>query len=386
MAAPPVKPRMSTLGRTQSVRTPGTTPTADSGRWPYGPTPISSNTQQTPGTPRGVNSISSSASASLSVKTRLGQMSLDNINAQSTFDKYATMPRRRRERPSIGVGSNNPSQESSTRSSSISRDRIMSSTTRLSVAGTNGGSVRGRDGSVTSCSTPTTPKMRSVVRRVTQKVKIFQETSSQTAMTGEDLDGGVRVVDVKQREKRAVGIQAEGRQPVEMEELKRELQKKSILLAGVEQQLAREREDKLVLQRELQGTTERVAAILAIHEGSDGGMMGESTDSLLMLESRVTSDSREVREQRQEIRKWRNLCVALKQELEEVVEREKKMLAEKESEEMQEFLRMEKAVLTDAAKEEEKAKWASVVAKKDQEIKWLLEECRHLVRFCEQRR
>lgn len=376
--APPLSAskRMSTLTRTQSVRTPGTTPT-DSGRWPFGPqTPRSATNRSTAG--------------DLMVKTRLGQMALDQSGAQSTFDKYATMPRRRRER-----STEQKTAESSTRSSSISRERLTG-TTRMSISTTNAQKS-------TPVATTTTPKMRSVVRRLTQKVKIFHETSSQTAMTSEDVENAFAgratpAVDVAIRDRRAVGTQSEIRDR-EMEELRRRVKHlaeegeqlrsalggKTILLASVEQQLVREKEAKLKLQKELQCNSERVVAILETHSMSGEGMM-DSTDSLMMLETKVTSDSQAVTRQRQELKKARNVCTALRLELDEALERERALIAERESEEMQEFLQIEKAVLTDAVKGEEKAKWQHVVEKKDQEIKWLLEECRHLVRFCEQRR
>lgn len=237
-------------------------------------------------------------------------------------------------------------------------------------------------------------------------MKIFHETGCQTALTNEDLEnafaGKVAVsIDVAQRDKQTVGIQAEIRDR-EMDELRKRVKHlmeegeqlrsalggKTILLTSVEQQLVREKEAKLKLQKELQCNSERVVAILESHSAvmaGDGGMM-DSTDSLMMLETKVTTDSQVVTRQRQELKKMRNVCTALRIELDEALERERASIAEKESEEMQEFLQIEKSVLTDAAKGEEKARWQSVVEKKDQEIKWLLEECRHLVRFCEQRR
>lgn len=325
------------------------------------------------------------------VKTRLGQLSLDHGGAQSTFDKYATMPRRRRDRSTDQKASH----ESSTRSSSISRDRLTT-TTKLSIS-TNS------QKSTPVAREPVTPKMRSVVRRLTQKVAIFHEKSIQTLLTHQDLDnafeGKVTVIDASQRDKASVSTQSEIRDN-EMEELRTQVKHlqdegermrsalggKSILLASVEQQLVKERESKLKLQKELQCNSERVVAILESHTTDTGDIMGESTDSLMMLETKVTTDSQVVAKQKLELKKMRNVCMALRLELDEALERERAVIAERESEEMQEFLQIEKSVLTDAAKTEEKAKWQIVVEKKDQEIKWLLEECRHLVRFCEQRR
>lgn len=248
--------------------------------------------------------------------------------------------------------------------------------------------------------------MRSVVRRLTQKVKIFHETSCQTALTNADLESafagkGTVIVDIGQKDKMTIGTQSEIRDK-EMEELRKRVKHlaeegeqlrsalggKTILLSSVEQQLVREKEAKLKLQKELQCNSERVVAILESHSaivaGGDGMM--DSTDSLMMLETKVTTDSQVVTKQRQELKKMRNVCTALRLELDEALERERALIAERESDEMQEFLQIEKSVLTDAVKVEEKAKWQNVVEKKDQEIKWLLEECRHLVRFCEQRR
>lgn len=388
--------RLSTLGRTQSVRTPGTTP-SDSGRWPYGPSVASAGggtSGSTFSTPR---SARSTVIDPLMVKTRLGQMSLDHSGAQSTFDKYATMPRRRREKTTEQNGQQSGT-ISSTRSSSISRDRLTTPA-KLSICSTN--SLKSTP--VNMKEPLVTPKLRSVVRRLTQKVPIFLEKSIQTALTHQDLDNAfagkaTSLVDVAQRDKRTTGIQADIRDR-EMEELRLRLKHlteeaeqmrsalggKTILLASVEQQLIREREAKVKLQKELQCNSERVVAILESHAGTQDVMM-DSTDSLMMLESRVTSDSQMVSKQKVELKKMRNVCTALRQELDEALERERSLIAERESEEMQEFLQIEKSVLTDAAKTEEKAKWQSVVEKKDQEIKWLLEECRHLVRFGEQMR
>jgi hypothetical protein len=89
-------PRVN-LSRTPSLsrgRTPLATPTApDDGRWP------SINNRTASSTPRvNRNSPQASANDGLIIRTRLGNLQLDNKSSSSTFDKYATLPRRRKEK------------------------------------------------------------------------------------------------------------------------------------------------------------------------------------------------------------------------------------------------------------------------------------------------
>lgn len=390
--------RASTLTRTQSVRTPSTTPN-DDGRWPYVRT-IGS------GTPR------SSAAKPISVeplfiRTKIETVNIDNPSNQSTFDKYATMPRRRRERSADPKASitNGDLLVGNNRSSSISRDQLNKMTSSTNSLKPIPAKLPPQIPSVKEANV--TPKPRvTPTRRLTQKVKIYQESASQTAITSQDVEnafaGNPKPVDVTEMERNSIGIQSDIRDK-ELERLQESVKEmteneerlhgiileKSKIVSNMEQQLARERETKLDIQKELQNNSERVLAILESYSGARSDLM-ESTDSLMILESKLTSDNQLVSEQRDEIRKLGRICLALRRELEGTLGREKKLIIEREafeqeSQELQEFLQNEKTAMK-MENEKEKLKCEEVLEKKDKEIERLREECRYLVRFSEQRR
>lgn len=118
-------PRVN-LSRTPSLsrgRTPLATPTApDDGRWP------SINNRNASSTPRIIrNPPQTSANDGLIIRTRLGNLQLDNKS--STFDKYATLPRRRKEKSNedLKISANASRSNSQTRTNDATLPNRMTS-------------------------------------------------------------------------------------------------------------------------------------------------------------------------------------------------------------------------------------------------------------------
>jgi hypothetical protein len=375
-------PRVN-LSRTPSLnrgsRTPLSTPTVDDGRWPS----ISSNKR----TVRG----SSVAPETLIIRTRVGNIQLDSKS--STFDKYATLPRRRKEKSVEDLS------KSGSRSSSVTRELLPNRMTTSMVK------------KLPNTSTPT--KLMPVYPRIAKKpvvakTKIFHETSVQTAITSNDLDeafsgnlkdlprvDAVEMVtketqsDIRDKELEKLRDQLE-RMSADHSQLLSKLNDKSQVVTQLEQELLKEREEKLTVQKELQNNTERVMHML---ETFQAGPSGEEGDSLLMLESQLTISGNVLEKQQEEIVKLQGICRAMQRDMEKSLKVQDNLIKQKneleeESTELQDFLQAEKVAFMEALKEaeNENQQQKNKIAQKESDLERQQEECRHLVRICEQRR
>ncbi|XP_059620136.1 uncharacterized protein LOC132264086 [Phlebotomus argentipes] len=370
-------PQKSTITRTPSLsrgRTPGVTPTDDR-RWP------SVGSRNGPTVPR-AGRLSTPTSDVVNVKTRLGILALEK---SSPLDKYGTLPRRRKEMPSEEA-------EKTSRSNSMSRDvsRSRRSTPKDSPA-------------KTLPVYPRTPK------KASPKTKIYHEMSIQTAITSQDVAdafaGSAKYIDAHAPETTSTGVQSDirdreiealettvNRLKEDQMSLQNSLAERAQQINAMQQELMREREEKLLIQRELQSNSERVFAMLeSVHVTPCSE--AESADSLMILESKLTTDVHVAEQQKAEISKLRWICNSLQRDLQQSLEREKVLIedresADKEAHELQEFLHNEKVSLMDALKEAEveTQSWQHKCRQKDADIERLQEECRHLVRTTEQRR
>ncbi|XP_055687732.1 uncharacterized protein LOC129792567 [Lutzomyia longipalpis] len=375
-------PQKSSINRTPSLsrgRTPAATPT-DDGRWP------SVGSRNGPSVPRaGRLSISTPTAEVVTVRTRLGNMALEK---SSPLEKYGTLPRRRKETP--------PEEpERSSRSNSMTRDLRKKAMSRDSATKT----------------LPAYPKSSSCSssKKASPKTKIYHESASQTAMTCKDVEdafgGCPRHIDVQAPETVSTAIQSDirdrelealaetiNRLKADQLNLQNNLTERAQQISAMQQELVREREDKLVIQKELQRNSERVLAMLeSVHVIPPAE--AESTDSLMILESKLSTDVHVAEQQNAEINRLRWICTTLQRDLEHSLERERLLIedretVEKEAHELQEFLHNEKLALVDALKECEADTngWRQKCQQKDTDIERLQEECRHLVRTTEQRR
>uniref|UniRef100_A0A182J017 Cornetto n=1 Tax=Anopheles atroparvus TaxID=41427 RepID=A0A182J017_ANOAO len=423
-----------TVSRTPSItrgRTPLGTPT-DDGRWPSvggrgGPSCSGGNT-----TPRSTRA-SSVVPEGLSVKTRVGPLSLDGpskpslgnstgtgspMSLPSGVDKFATLPRRRKERSAedlkAGAGSGAGSRSNSVTREQVSNRMAMSLFKKLPSATAKSehgaasskliSSSHSRLGSVAPSSSSSTAK------KLFQKTKIYHETSVQTAITCQDVEdafgGNARNIRIDAIETATKQTQSDIRDK-EMERLEEKLKKitseytalmsklsdKSQLVTSLEQKLLVEREEKLAAQRELQNNSDRVLGMLesmqAIPNNADTG----DCDSLLMLESQLQLSGTVLEKKQDEIVRLQSICRALQKDMERSLKNQEELLRQKteleeESSEMQDFLQVEKQSCMDALKETEQevALLRQCLQQKESSIERQQEECRHLVRISEQRR
>lgn len=386
------------IQRTPSLSRARTPSTPDDGRWP------------------GVsNSRSSTARRGLSVtpdlsslKMRSSMMASMEIKSSST-SPYGTLPRRRKQKSVEDLTGR------SSRSSSITRESRMTSsvimTSRKSLATSYASSSNNTPTQHKTMSSSLSLAKTSSLRKpqtTTCKTRIYHETGSQTALTNSDLEKAFAGVAYSARsidsvEQKDQEIQAEIRDQ-EMERLRDEVRH----LAQREQELTvklkREREEKLAMQRELHLNTEKVMGLLNLARIASNGKVidagtptsdeGESNqDSLLMLESQIQLSGHELIERQQEVGQLRKLCRSLQAEMERSLMQQECLMQEKaaieqESNEMQDFLQHEKAAMCDALKdlENDYQQCQQQLASKDEEVKVLRDECRHLVRLNEQRR
>lgn len=364
------------IGSTSRNRTP-VTPTIEDGRWP------SMGTK--PSGPVKSSRAGSATPENIVVKTRVGLLNLDLKSP--TVDKFATLPRRRREKSSDDL-------YSSARSSSAQREKMTSSVVRRQQSLRDSPATR----------TLSLPRRSKAIPRT----KIYHETTVQTAITGQDIEdafGGIKKdiniesietcskssqVDI--RDKEIELLQEQIRKLTEdYSNLQGQLNERSETLNTVEQQLNREREEKQAMTKELLSNTERVQGLLSLVKVQTP--QESNGDSLLMLESQIQLSGYELEMKQQEVEKLNRFCEELQSEMHRSVKvqqtlLEEKECAEKESDELQDFLHDEKAALVEALKEAEHEceRLKQTYSHKDVDIERLQEECRHLVRISEQRR
>ena len=381
--------------RTPSVprgRTPGCTPTVEDGRWP---SMNAKNNAATPKTSRG----GSATPENLVIKTKVGPIVLEK---QISLDKYATLPRRRKEKSDDDLRSQHY------RSSSVQRDRMTSSMIKRQSSTT-------KDTIGTPCSQKAAGSILSHTNSLSRKkpahkIKIYQESCVQTALTSVDIENAfaglaTKEINVEAIEKCDQGCQVDIRDK-EIEKLQEKIRQmdseyktlegtcaeRSQTLLVTEQQLTREKEEKQAMAKELQSNTERVLGMLALVHAAPA-KDEENCDSLLMLESQIQQSGHALVEKQCEIEKLYSFCKKLQQEMHRSILVQRSLLVEKEefekeSTELQDFLQDEKTALVDALKEAETEceRSNNILVQKDVDIERLQEECRHLVRISEQRR
>ncbi|XP_037936186.1 uncharacterized protein LOC119670123 isoform X2 [Teleopsis dalmanni] len=380
------------IQRTPSLsraRTPGTP--SDDGRWPGTSTPrnISSATK------RGM----SVAPDLISMKARSNAVVSDLKT--NIINPYSTMPRRRKQKSVEDLTGR------SSRSSSISRESRMTSSVILPTRKNLANSYNTPTHTKTLPTTTATSKIASVRKLQQPKTRIYHETSVQTALTSVDIDkafsGGVsntRPVDAAEQREQQTQTDIRDR---ELERLRDENRLLTVREQELSGKLQREREEKLSMQRELHLNTERVMGMLEMARIAGGSQtindVGTPTsddgghDSLLMLESQIQLSGHELFERQQEIGQLRQLCRSLQLEMERSLATQECLLQEKaeieqESNELQDFLQHEKVTMCDALKEieSEYQHCKQQLSNRDEEVKVLRDECRHLVRLNEQRR
>lgn len=379
--SPPLQQKCSTLKRAASVskRTPSVTPSTEDGRWPSNQLRSASKVQH-----RNLNE-------SLVIKTKVGPIVLDN-----KFDKFSSILRRNKFKSEEDL-----SEWRAIRSSSTARDRMSSSTIvrRLST----------RE-SPNKAASPYPPRYQ----KPASKTLIYHEASIQTALTSQDIDDAfvgnpkeVQIgavlkihresqVDIRDKEIEELKEKIKAI-TVENETLRQNLVERSQLLASMESQfsiqLARERDEKTAMKKELQSNTERVLGMLELVHTTSTTESDDACDSLLMLESQIQLSGHVLEEKQSEINTLRQFCSQLQVEMNRSMQvqqclLEEKKCFEKETSELQDFLQDEKAAIFEALKdaESEIEQYEVKLSQKKQDVERLQDECRHLVRISEQRR
>ncbi|XP_077290531.1 microtubule-binding protein cornetto [Arctopsyche grandis] len=305
-------------------------------------------------------------------------------DSKAAYDKYATLPRRKRENsPELSVFK----KEKNSQSSIENVLNKCSSIFKRSVA-------RDRD-SPPLKSLPPYPKGKHA-----GKIRIYHETSVQTVLCGGDVENALAGIGIKEIRTDLVLVK-KVHQSVQVDTRNRELEKleakvrtltetnsklqshckeQADKLVAIENRLEEERADKIAAQEELQKNTQRVLSMLG---GNDSEPCG---DSLMLLESQLQTSANIVVKQQEEINKLHNICRGLQQELNRNVKAFRSLEShleetEQEANELQEFLQAEKSTLQEALREGEE-----MTAKLNREVVRSRRECRLLVRISEQRR
>lgn len=376
------------VSRTPSLtrgRTPLATPTNDDGRWP------SINSKCNSAGNQRLMRATSTHPESLTIKTKIGNIHLDQ-KSSITVDKYATLPRRRKEKSQEDL------KDKESRSSSTNRDRMTVSMIKR---------VPSKDVK-DQVTTPIKSYPKIAKKPVLPKTKIYHETSVQTALTSKDLEdafaGKAKEIKIDAVEHQTKETQSDIRDKeyekmeakiakvnAEYSQLLNKLTEKSQMVSSLEHQLLKEREEKLVAQKELQNNSERVMNMLDAFKSPSGEDNGG--DSLLMLESQMLISGNVLEKQQEEISKLQRICRSLHRDMEKSLKVQANLICQKneleeESTELQDFLQAEKVAFMEALKEAENEiqMLKNKVVAKDIELDRQQEECRHLVRICEQRR
>lgn len=345
-----------------SRRTPGCTPNTEDGRWPS-----IVHRQSAVNKPYRMES--------LVIKTKVGQIVLDN--KVQTPDRYTTLPRRKRANSEEDL-----SEWRSNRSNSSTRDRMTSST------------IVRRSSTRESPNKPNHPFLTRKPRTI-----IYHEALVQTALTSQDIDdafaghvreipinGGARVsreCQADMRDKHIEHLEEQIRSlTADNVTLKKNLKERTQHMSTMEQQLKRERDEKFTMKQ----NTDRVVEMLRSVNGVQTDEPVDSNDSLLMLESQIQLSGHALEEKQCQIDELRKFCRELQTEMSRSVEERNNF--EKETNELQDFLQDEKTAIVEALKdaETEIEEIRNKLVNKEKEVDRLQEECRHLVRICEQRR
>lgn len=394
-------PRVSNLSRTPSLtrgRTPLATPTNhnDDGRWPSS---VNRTVSSTPRIARNPPQIMTPDG--LVIRTRIGNIQLDNKS--STFDKYATLPRRRKEKSIEDLAK---SSASGSRSNSQTRNNGDALPNRMTS------SLMMKKKELIPPQQKTLPVYPKIARKPNvPKTKIYHETSVQTAITSKDVEEAfagnpmnlprVDAVEMKTKETQADIRDKEmekmrakiDKMSTEHSQLLAKLSEKSQIVSELEHELLKEKEEKLTAQKELQNNTERVMQMLEHFQAGPKETMEKEGDSLLMLESQLMISGNVLEKQQEEIIKLQGICRSLQRDMEKSLKIQDNLIRQKEeleeeSTELQDFLQAEKVAFMDALKEAENENRVAKekLTQRESDLERQQEECRHLVRICEQRR
>lgn len=370
--------KTATLRRTASVSrkpTPSCTPSTEDGRWPSNQFRSASKVQN------------HTTNEPLIIKTKVGSIVLENKP-----DRTSTLTRRTKVKSEEDL-----SEWRTNRNNSTTRDRMTSSTLvrRLSTRDT-----------LSKGTLHFPPRYQ----KSTSRTLIYHEVSIQTALTSQDIDdafGGnpkevqidavskihresqvdIRDKEVEELEHKLKAVHAENKK------LRQKLEERSHLMISMENQLSREREEKIAMKKELQNNTERVLGMLELVHAAPTTEPDASCDGLLILQSQIQLSGHALEEKQIEINTLRKFCTQLQAEMNRSIQVQQDLLAEKrcfekETSEMQDFLQDEKAAIFEALKDAECEieQYQEKLKVKEQEVERLQDECRHLVRISEQRR
>ncbi|CAH0554920.1 unnamed protein product [Brassicogethes aeneus] len=302
-----------------------------------------------------------------------------------TIEKYATLPRRKKEKSAETIPKKTNSRESSTNRLAVTKKQS---------------------------SRETTPSKYSSIytNKVKQKVKIYHETSIQTALTMADVEKALNgetvcYKDPREIEKVSQGVQVDiSRKEFEkLEEKLKSMTEKYETLQGdyktqtgkleeTEAKLKEEEVDKEGIKKELENNTQRVLALLGTDNNPDIPSTSNS-DSLLVLENRFQNVSHVVIRQEEEIARLNSYTRSLQIELDKCLNVQKNLLLQQqelqaESIELQDFMQAEKQMVSDALKDAENEinRLKEVVHQREKEVQDKQDESNHLVRLCEERK
>lgn len=351
--------------------TPNGTPYTEDGRWPSIVHKPSAKVQR---------------HESLVIRTKVGQLVLDSGKTQ-TPDRYTTLPRRKRANSEEDL-----SEWRSYRSTSSTRQDRMTASTIVRRPSTR--------------ESPNKFNHHPLSARKTKTI-IYHEALVQTVLTSQDIDdafpGHVKKIPINAVTKvnRDCQVDLRDKHIEKLEEqirsltadnvsLKKNLMERSQLFAAMEHQLKRERDEKTAVKQ----NTERFLDMLRSVNGVQTTIEPDANcDSLSMLESQIQLSGHAMEVKQCEIDKLREFCKKLQAEMSLSMQVQQTMLEErnnfeKETNELQDFLQDEKTAIVEALKEAEAEidQHRCAAEQQNKEIERLQDECRHLVRICEQRR
>ncbi|KAL1140254.1 hypothetical protein AAG570_000186 [Ranatra chinensis] len=283
----------------------------------------------------------------------------------STFDKYATLPRRRRKSAENLL------------EIKVNRDPSLNRTASL------------RKKKVHDNSPPTVKSLPPYPSKQKSRTRIYHETCVQTALTGQDVDKaleGIPFQNVHNRvETKAMSIQVDRRFELaeNLEAQVKQMQEKVSKLLEEKKEYEKIKCD-LKEERELRQSQEkRLRALL--HDKNCQENVIDSVEKQCILTNDIC------KKQQQEIIQLQTICCNLKRELDKSLLMQHKIIqqqqeVEAESLEMQEFLQAEKSTLADTLKEleNEVSETKQALLQKEAELIKQQEDCTHLVRISEQ--